>query len=310
MADDDEIDQRIRQAAFAHVRRLNATHDHLTSAELAKGFEFDGQRIPLVNPQRGIFKPRQMRYLLSIRTVFPRPGAKVWYDDQRMVHRQIYESAEWVDYAFMGSNPDAADNRWLREAMEQRIPMIYFIGIAPQLFTAVAPAFIGGWDASGLRAMVGFGDPASNISGVMEDNAPARRYALRAVQQRLHQASFREAVIEAYNGRCALSGLPEPLLLDAAHIVADRDDRLGQPVVPNGIPLSKIHHAAFDAHLIGIDPDYRLHVSDRLLDQHDGPLLEAMKQLRGQTIRLPARAKDNPDKDRLALRFELFRAAT
>jgi hypothetical protein len=29
-------------------------------------------------------------------------------------------------------------------------------------------------------------------------------------------------------------------------------------VVPNGIPLSKIHHAAFDAHLIGIDPDYRL----------------------------------------------------
>jgi hypothetical protein len=38
---------------------------------------------------------------------------------------------------------------------------------------------------------------------------------------------------------------------------------LGQPVVPNGIPLSKIHHAAFDVHLIGIDPDYRLHVSKR-----------------------------------------------
>jgi putative restriction endonuclease len=310
MADNDDLDRRIRQAAFAHVRRLNATHDHLTSAQLAEGFEFEGQRIPLVNPQRGIFKPRRMLHLLSIRTVFPRPGAKVWYDDQRMVHRQIYESAEWVDYAFMGSNPDAADNRWLREAMQQRIPIIYFIGIAPQLFTAVVPAFIGGWDASGLRATVGFGDPASSINGVMEDSAPARRYALRAVQQRLHQASFREAVIEAYSGRCALSGLPESLLLDAAHIIADRDDKLGQPVVPNGIPLSKIHHAAFDAHLIGIDPDYRLHVSDRLLAQHDGPLLESMKQLRGQTIRLPARAKDYPDKDRLALRFELFRAAT
>jgi putative restriction endonuclease len=45
-----------------------------------------------------------------------------------------------------------------------------------------------------------------------------------------------------------LSGLREPLLLDAAHIVTDRDEQLGQPVVPNGIPLSKIHHAAFDAH--------------------------------------------------------------
>src|SRR5262249_54297407 len=85
-----------------------------------------------------------------------------------------------------------------------------------------------------------------------------------------HQASFREAVITAYSGRCALSGLPEPLLLDAAHIVPNKDEQLGQPVVPNGIPLSKIHHAAFDVHLIGIDPDYRLNVSKRLLGQHDG----------------------------------------
>ena len=50
------------------------------------------------------------------------------------------------------------------------------------------------------------------------------------------------------------------------------------PVVTNGIPLSKIHHAAFDAHLIGIDPDFRMHVSDRLLRQNDGPMLEALKQ--------------------------------
>ncbi len=46
-------------------------------------------------------------------------------------------------------------------------------------------------------------------------------------------------MIAAYSGRCALSGLPEPLLLDAAHIIADKDEQLGQPVVPNGLPLSK-----------------------------------------------------------------------
>ena len=78
----------------------------------------------------------------------------------------------------------------------------------------------------------------------------------------------------------------------------------GQPVIPNGIPLSKIHHAAFDAHLIGIDPDYRLHVSGRLLEQKDGPMLEALKRLNGGTIHLPGRVKDRPDRDRLALRFE------
>ena len=98
----------------------------------------------------------------------------------------------------------------------------------------------------------------------------------------------------AYKGRCALSGLPEPLLLDAAHIVADTNERFGQPVVPNGLPLSKIHHAAFDAHLIGIDPDYRLHVSERLLGRHDGPMLKALTQLDGGTIHLPSRAKDRP----------------
>jgi hypothetical protein len=57
-----------------------------------------------------------MRFLLSIKTVFPKPGGKVWYDDQREVHRQIFEGDETIDYAFMGRDPDAADNRWLREA--------------------------------------------------------------------------------------------------------------------------------------------------------------------------------------------------
>ncbi len=77
----------------------------------------------------------------------------------------------------------------------------------------------------------------------------------------------------------------------------------------NGLPLSKIHHAAFDAHLIGIDPDYRLHVSERLLGHHDGSMLEALKKLNGGNLNLPARAKDYPDRDRLALRFERFKAA-
>jgi hypothetical protein len=54
----------------------------------------------------------------------------------------------------------------------------------------------------------------------------------------------------------------------------DADEQFGQPIVSNGLPLTKIHHAAFYAHLIGVDPDYRIHVSDRLLEIHDGPFLE------------------------------------
>lgn len=104
-------DHLLRLAAFSAVRRLVEVRGKLTSQDLKAGFEYEGERIPLVNPQRGIFKPQQMRYLLSIRTVFPRSGARVWYDDQRQVHRQIYEGDEAVDYAFMGKDVDAADIR-------------------------------------------------------------------------------------------------------------------------------------------------------------------------------------------------------
>ena len=51
-----ETEELIRMAAFAHVRRLSETHDPLTSNELKPGFMFRDERIPLVNPQRGIFK--------------------------------------------------------------------------------------------------------------------------------------------------------------------------------------------------------------------------------------------------------------
>ena len=304
----EENDQVIRAAAFATVRRMAEVRVHLTARDLRTGFEFEGERIPLINPQRGIFKPRQMRHLLSIKTVFPRPGARVWYDDQRDVHRQIYEGDEAVDYAFMGNDPDAADNRWLREAMENRVPIIYFLGVSPGTYEAFIPAYITGWDPRALKAKVAFGAQKQAGLYFLED-AAERRYALREVKQRLHQASFREAVITAYKGRCALSGLPEPLLLDAAHIIADKDEQYGHPVVPNGLPLSKTHHAAFDAHLIGIDPDFKIHVSDRLLRKNDGPMLEALKKLHQGKLFLPNRLRDRPDRDRLAIRYELFKAA-
>jgi putative restriction endonuclease len=123
--------------------------------------------------------------------------------------------------------------------------------------------------------------------------APERWYALRLVSQRLHQATFREAVLTAYGGRCAIFRLPERRLLDAAHIIADGDESLGQPLVANGLPLSKIHHAAFDANLIGIDPDYRIHVADELIAMNDGPMLEqGIKAMHGKALLMPDRAID------------------
>jgi putative restriction endonuclease len=156
-------DARLRQAAFDHVNRLATLQGGiLESSDLAGGFEFGGKRIPLINPQRGIFKPRQMASLLSIRTVFPRRGGRVWYDDQREAHRQIYAGDDVVDYQFMGTDPNSPDNRWLREAMDQQIPIIYFLGTSP----SSAPRRVGISPSSrhsswaGTRSVCGFSLPS------------------------------------------------------------------------------------------------------------------------------------------------------
>ena len=106
------LDVQIRQAAFDAVSKLASSGgDTVEAGALRDGFVFNGARIPLINPQRGIFKPHQMARLLSLRTVFPRSGARIWYDDQREADRQIYLGDETIDYAFMSSDPSAADMR-------------------------------------------------------------------------------------------------------------------------------------------------------------------------------------------------------
>jgi putative restriction endonuclease len=250
-----------------------------------------------------------MAHLLSIRTVFPRRGGRVWYEDQREAHRQIYAGDDVVEYAFMGTDPSSPDNRWLWDAMQRQIPVIYFLGVSPGRYQPIIPTFIVGWHPESLRVQLAFGAIVGASAQAALPAAPERRYALREIKQRLHQASFRDAVLAAYGERCAVSHLPEPRLLDAAHIVMDADEQLGQLIFSNGLPLAKLHHAAF-AHLIGIDPDYRIHVSDRLLKIHDGPFLElGLKGITGTSIELPRRIEDRPDRNRLAIRFEQFRRA-
>jgi putative restriction endonuclease len=56
-----DSDTQMRLAAFAHVRQLIELRDSLTVSDLAPGFQFGGVRIPLINPQRGIFKPGRHR---------------------------------------------------------------------------------------------------------------------------------------------------------------------------------------------------------------------------------------------------------
>jgi putative restriction endonuclease len=115
-------------------------------------------------------------------------------------------------------------------------------------------------------------------------------------------------VLATYDHRCAISNLPGDHLLDAAHIMADAHELLGQPVVANGIALSKINHAAFDNHLIGDRPRRPGPRLRAVADAPRRPLLEqSLKAVAGALIRLPRSKQYHPDRDRLAARFEQFK---
>ena len=77
----------------------------------------------------------------------------------------------------------------------------------------------------------------------------------------------------------------------------------------NGLSLCKIHHAAFDRNLLGVSPDYVVHIDHRLLDEIDGPMLRhGLQEMHGTSLTLPERRGDRPDRDRLKERFTRFQA--
>lgn len=300
-----ERDARIREAAFQRLESLLVTDQVVDHYTLAEGFPFEGAVIRFLSQAEGIFKPKEMEWPLSVKTVVPKKGRDVWYRDQLSAHQEVLTSSETVRYAFKGEDPNAKPNLGLRYVMELQLPIIYFLGVSPARYQPIFPAYVVDWDSFHKEVRIAFSPQEKGALGV-RDVGVERRYGLQEVQVRLHQTRFREAVLGAYNGKCALTGLPVPRLLDAAHIVPDKHKIYGQPEVHNGLALTKLHHAAFDAYLIGIDQDLRVHVSRALQLKKDGPALEALKQLEGVYLTPPADARDAPDRDRLKYRFDFF----
>ncbi len=300
----DESDLRVRLAAFAFLdeqRKLSS--DLFERRTLQRGFELDGERVPLQAPQ-GIFKPRVCRFPLSITTVPVTEGQPRPYDDAFGVDGLLR-------YRYRGVDPNHHDNRGLREAMRQRLPLIYFHGIVEGKYEADYPVFVVGDSPESLTFTVSVDERRfASLGNVPDDQLETdirRRYVTRTVQHRLHQQEFRERVLEAYRRHCAICRLKQEQLLEAAHIVADADE-LGAPVVPNGIALCKLHHGAFDAHLIAVRPDYEIEVRRDVLEESDGPMLiHGLQGFHGQRIGIPTRATLQPSPSLLEARYALFR---
>jgi putative restriction endonuclease len=312
----DERDMDLRRAAMDHVRSLSRVFDDIVPvAVLREGFAFEGERVSLGTFFSGIYRPRVMRgpAALTLTTAPPKSGREAPYDDgfDEATQSFIYHYRTAKTDSLEALRAAEADNRALTAAAALTVPLIYFHGIAPGQYTPVAPIFVTRDDADRRVVHLEAALPVQDVGdrGLRSD-ADLRRYATREARVRLHQHRFRDLVLRAYGGKCAVCSLRESALLQAAHIIDDRDPR-GAATVVNGIALCAIHHLAYDRNLLGIDPTGVVHIASRLLDETDGPMLSAgLQSFHHARLLAPKRTADRPDPVRLEIRYERFREAS
>lgn len=250
---------------------------------------------------------------LSVKTIRRRiaDGAIPAYQcGRRPIRIPPYADAEGDDgllrYKIRGEDPRHPENVAMGSAYERQLPLIWFVGVAPGLYLPRYPVYLVGEEHG--QFVVALDQAQRNLAATQNAhvNEDDRRYAEAITQRRLHQPLFRARVLQAYESRCSMCHLRHASLLDASHILDDKH-ALGQPVVPNGLALCKIHHAGFDQNIIGVSPDLKISVRRDILDEVDGPMLTyGIQALEGQPLTVPRQRIAAPDRERLAVRFADF----
>jgi putative restriction endonuclease len=195
--------------------------------------------------------------------------------------------------------------------MERRVPLIYLAGVLPGQYMPFWPVSIELDDPQSLCFMVDLTAADREVGAVAAQSGMVaetrRRYGTAVILRRLHQQTFRRHVIRAYRERCAICRLHHTDLLDAAHILPDTHPE-GKPVVPNGIALCSLHHAAFDRNIIGVRPNLLIQVREDVRNEADGPMLRhGLQGFHGARLHIPRPEPLRPRREFLEERYELFR---
>ncbi|MET9325826.1 HNH endonuclease [Tsukamurella sp. NPDC003166] len=296
---DDATDLRLRLEAMDFLRRVTNDQEHPVTREmLLHDFTFDGEPFKLIDPTRGIRKPRQLQHALTIMTSYKTKSAFNYSDE-------IGEDG-FLRYSWKGVNPNDADNVGLRSLIGTHKPLTWFFGVAPGELQAIFPVYVVGEEPADRRFVVAFADTAEMYRPDSPVEAAIRRYVTREVKTRVHQPVFRSRVLRAYENHCAVCNLNHRELLDASHIIPDSE--AGKPIVSNGLSLCKIHHRAYDVKILGITPDYQVKIRGDILDEIDGPMLEyGLKKLHdGKLMFLPSRRTQRPSPELLSVQYKRF----
>ena len=116
---------------------------------------------------------------------------------------------------------------------------------------------------------------------------------IRGEQQRI----FRDALLRAYDRRCAFSGISFPGTLDSAHIIpwasCGSDLRMN---VCNGILMLCSYHRLFDLGILSVDEEYRIVFKNRINHKLTSVDQSFIADLHGKKIALPSDQTLWPDK--------------
>lgn len=273
----------------------------------------------LVSRPKGIFKPADLNYALSVRINVNSP-----YADGEVRTR---DDGSWF-FDYHQENPDPAKrdkqytNRGLMACLRDTVP----VGVLRErrVATGARPEY----DVLGLAIPVDWrdgyfifesaGGPSSTHRDTVTDllraaaeefieaeaQAPpgndydARRRVHRHILARQGQSTFRRDLLTAYASTCAVTGATATMVLDAAHLRSYRGPESN--VLTNGLLLRTDIHTLLDLQLIAFDPENRhLMVSTTLANTEYAALA-------GTPLREPRHASQRPARDVLAAVRDAF----
>ncbi|MEZ2372561.1 HNH endonuclease [Arthrobacter sp. RCC_34] len=263
---------------------------------LRSAYSYRGHQIALMDPQTGIWNPRGFDTTLSITNTLKGP-----YDDEA--------NAEYLRYSYerrSGQPLLSGRNLKLRAAAERQDPVILFQEVLPALYVPRYPVFLERDDPVEGYVDVFLDRALSDPEDPLYDSGTPKAYAERVRKVRLHQQDFRRRVVYAYEYHCAICELDIPALIDAAHITPDAHVS-SSTEVSNGLALCKLHHAAFDGNLLGIDRHYRVSVRPDVLALPGTSLVKyGMQDMNGRLLYVPSAMSLRPDPASLDRRFQEY----
>ena len=306
-----DVNETLGQLSNRHQSALRWFVDHRDEERRWPGSMPDGTL--LVSKAKGIYKPRWTNYALSVRQSISGPYADL--------DPEFRTDGTW-SYLYFQENPDPSQrdsqftNLGMVDCMRHSVP----VGVLRQVsgkpfptYRVLGLALVAGWeegyflleglspqghtDAIPARAQVNLliaqhEEAASNEgSQIAENITEGLDRVIASIVRRRGQPEFRKALIEAYSGRCAISGCDAVEALEACHIVPYGGPQTNN--VSNGLLLRGDLHTLFDIGLLAVDTSNMTVVIAPSLKSTD------YREFSEKTISVPKGTSNKPSLDAL-----------